>query len=104
MPVLIERLPFKKVLRFHHPTNPEVSDAEGPFLHTGRKEERGVGGAGRESRLFRICSIVKLISISCLSDVVVKWKNFDFEMGPRAQQKASLINYHLHEVYFNPCY
>lgn len=47
-----------------------------------------------QKQVFQLCLLVKRISISHPSHVVVKWKNFDFEMGPRVQQKVSLINYY----------
>lgn len=31
---------------------------------------------------------------------MVKWKYFDFEMGPRVQQKVSLINYYFMKLIF----
>lgn len=47
-----------------------------------------------QKQVFQNYLLVKGISISYPSQVVVEWKNFDFEMGTSVQQKVSLINYY----------
>jgi len=75
-------------------TNPEFNDAEGirqiPTLLSVLKGRRK---SVEQKQVFQLCLVVQRISVSSPLYVGVKWKNFDFEMRPRVQQKASLINY-----------